>query len=119
MKSANCVAHITSAEGNVFGDLGFGEDEAFDLQAWSKSIIDGKLAIKIFLIDALCAWIKRAELKQADAAVILGVSRRRVSDIVKKNTQEFTIEALVDMAMRSDHKVHIQISELPPRRKMF
>ena len=103
------ITHVTPADGNVFADLGFDADQARDLQARSRAIIDEKLAIKVSLMDALTAWIKREKLRQADAAAILGVSRPRVSDIVKKKTQNFTIDALADMAMRTGQKVQVSI----------
>ena len=109
MKFENSVTRITAADGNVFADLGFDAREAVDLQTWSQAIIDEKLAIKVTLMEALYAWIKREKLKQSEAAVILGVSRPRVSDVVKKKSQKFTIDALADMTMRTGQKVQILI----------
>lgn len=109
MKSENGVTHITPADGNVFADLGFDADEAIALQNRSQEIIDEKMAIKVTLMESLADWIKRENLKQAEAAVILGVSRPRVSDVVKKKTQKFTIDALTDMAMRTGRQVSFSI----------
>tara|TARA_R110002020_G_scaffold133253_2_gene297362 strand:+ start:171 stop:506 length:336 start_codon:yes stop_codon:yes gene_type:complete len=109
MKVETGVTHITPADGNVFADLGFEADEAIALQKRSQEIIDEKLAIKVSLMEALSEWIRKEKLKQAEAAVILGVSRPRVSDVVKKKTQKFTIDALTDMAMRTGQKVNFSI----------
>lgn len=109
MKVENGVTHITPADGNVFADLGFVADEAIALQKRSQEIIDEKLAIKVSFMEALSEWIRKEKLKQAEAAVILGVSRPRVSDVVKKKTQKFTIDALTDMAMRTGQKVNFSI----------
>jgi len=109
MNSEDGVTHVTPADGNVFADLGFDEPEARDLQARSRAIIEEKLAIKISLMEELHAWKKREKLKQAEAAVILGISRPRVSDVMRKQTQNFTIDALADMIMRTGRKVHVSI----------
>lgn len=109
MMMENGVTHITPADGNVFADLGFEADEAIALQKRSQEIIDEKLAIKVLIMEALSEWIRKEKLKQAEAAIILGVSRPRVSDVVKKKTQKFTIDALTDMAMRSGQKVNFSI----------
>lgn len=110
MKMGNGVTHITPADGNVFADLGFEADEAIALQKRSQEIIDEKMAIKISLMETLADWIKREKLKQAEAAVILGVTRPRVSDVVKKKTQKFTIDALTDMTMRTGRTVTFSVS---------
>lgn len=109
MNSEHGVRHITPADGNVFADLGFDAEEARALRQRSQDIIAEKLAIKISLMETLADWIKRENLKQTEAAVILGVSRPRVSDMVQKKTQNFTIDALTDMAMRTGHKVRVSI----------
>jgi len=100
--------HITPVGGNVFADLGFELEEAAALQAASQRIISEKLAIKESLMTELAAWIDAKELKQADAAQILGITRPRVSDVVNKKTIKFTIDALVDMLARTGK--HVQLS---------
>ena len=100
--------HITPVGGNVFADLGFGPEEAAALQAESKRIISEKLAIKESLMTELVEWIDEKQLKQAEAAEILGVSRPRVSDVINKKSIKFTIDALVDMLARAGK--HVQLS---------
>lgn len=100
--------HITPAGGNVFADLGFDPAEAAQLQAQSKRIIADKLAIKNSLMTELESWIKEQNLKQADAAEILCVTRPRVSDVMRKQAKKFTIDALVDMLARTGK--HVQFS---------
>ncbi|MNJ81107.1 Helix-turn-helix domain protein [compost metagenome] len=56
----------------------------------------------------LAEWIEANNLKQADAAKILGVTRPRVSDVINKKTIKFTIDALVDMLARAGK--HVQLS---------
>lgn len=102
--------HITPVGGNVFADLGFEPEEAAALKAESQRIISEKLAIKDSLMTELAGWIETKKLTQAEAAEILGVTRTRVSDLVNKKTMEFTIDALVDMLVRTGK--HVQLSVL-------
>jgi predicted XRE-type DNA-binding protein len=102
------TTHITPVGGNVFADLGFAPEEAKALQEKSKRIISEKLAIKESLMTTLSEWIAEENLKQADAALILGVTRPRVSDVIHKKTVKFTIDALVDMLARTGK--HVQFS---------
>jgi len=101
-------AHITKPGDNIFADLGFSPTEAASLQAESKRIISEKLAIKDTLMTELAAWIETQQLKQSEAAQILGVTRPRVSDLINKKAIKFTIDALVDMLARIGK--HVQLS---------
>ena len=100
--------HITRVGGNVFADLGFEPEEAAALKAESQRIISEKLSIKESLMTELAEWIDAKQLKQADAAQILGVTRPRVSDVINKKAIKFTIDALVDMLARTGK--HVQLS---------
>jgi len=100
--------HITPTDGNVFADLGFEPEEAAALKARSQRIVSEKLAIKEALMIELACWIESKQLKQAEAAEILGVTRPRVSDLVNKKAVKFTIDALVDMLARAGK--HVQLS---------
>jgi len=53
-------------------------------------------------------WIETKNLKQVDAAQVLGVTRPRVSDIVQNKSAKFTIDSLVDMLARTGK--HVQLS---------
>ena len=101
-------SRITPAGGNVFADLGFAPQEARALQARSQRIISERLAIKESLMGELAGWIKAENLKQEEAARILGVTRPRVSDVVNRKAVKFTIDALVDMLARTGK--HVQLS---------
>jgi predicted XRE-type DNA-binding protein len=57
----------------------------------------------------LSMWIDEKQLKQHDAAIILGVSRPRVSDVVHKKTVKFTIDSLVDMLARTGKHVELSV----------
>ena len=57
----------------------------------------------------ISVWIDEKNLKQEEAAQILGVSRPRVSDIVNKKSIKFTIDALVDMLSRTGKHVMFSV----------
>jgi len=101
--------HITLVGGNVFADLGFEKAEATALQERSKRIISEKLAIKESLMSEISMWIDQKNLKQAEAAEILGVTRPRVSDVIHKKSIKFTIDALVDMLARTGKQVVLSV----------
>jgi len=100
--------HITPVGGNVFADLGFASEEAKALKDESQRIISEKLSIKYSLMTELAGWIEVKNLKQSEAAEILGVTRPRVSDLINKKAIKFTIDSLVDMLARTGK--HVQLS---------
>jgi predicted XRE-type DNA-binding protein len=60
-------------------------------------------------MSELAEWIAQHQLKQAEAAEILMVSRPRVSDVVNKKTAKFTIDTLVEMLSRVGKPVRSSI----------
>ncbi len=60
-------------------------------------------------MDELSAWIADRQLKQADAAAILMVSRPRVSDVMNRKTSKFTIDTLIEMLCRIGKPVRIAV----------
>ena len=103
------TTNVTSATGNVFADLGFEPQLAAELKSQSERIIADKLAIKEHLLTELAAWIQAKELTRSDAAALLGVTGQRMSDILSKQATLFTLDALVDMALRSGKTVQLSI----------
>lgn len=101
--------HITPVGGNVFADLGFEPAEAAALKAESQKIISEKLAIKDSLMTELAGWIEANQLKQVEAAEILGVTRPRVSDVINKKAVKFSIDSLVDMLARTGKHVRLSV----------
>ena len=57
----------------------------------------------------LSKWIAENDLKQADAAEILMVSRPRVSDVVNMKVGKFTIDTLVNMMSLIGKPVRIAV----------
>tara|TARA_A100001391_G_scaffold205463_1_gene207437 strand:+ start:301979 stop:302182 length:204 start_codon:yes stop_codon:yes gene_type:complete len=52
------------------------------------------LRLKEYLMSEISQWIADNNLKQIEAAAILGITRPRVSDVVNKKMPKFTIDAL-------------------------
>ena len=110
MKIDTEIRHVTKPGANLFLELGFTPAEARRLQAASRKHIDHTRLLKQQLMEALSSWITQHELKPAEAAEILMVSRPRVSDVVNKKTAKFTIDTLVEMLSRVGKPVTLAIS---------
>jgi predicted XRE-type DNA-binding protein len=107
--SDDTAGHITPAGGNVFADLGFEPAEAVALFEQSQKAIAKKLAIKAQLMDTLATWMVSEKLTQAKAATVLGISRPRVSDVIRHKNSNFTVDALIDMVVRTGKAVKISV----------
>jgi predicted XRE-type DNA-binding protein len=94
-------AKITPSSGNVFSDLGFGDEEAEHLQ------------IRSTLMIAVHNIISDRKLTQVDAAKLFGVSQPRVSDLVRGKIELFSIDMLVTMLSRAG--VHVTVALSPAR----
>lgn len=103
------IRHVTKAGTNLFLELGFAPAEAKKLQAASRKQINDTRALKQQLMTELSNWITEHQLKQAEAAQILMVSRPRVSDMVNQKTAKFTIDALVEMLSRVGKPVRLAV----------
>ena len=77
--------------------------------AHSDKLIAEKLAIKEQLMTEITVWIDQKNLKQAEAAEILGVTRPRVSDVIHKKYLKFIIDSLVDMLNRTGKQVMFSV----------
>lgn len=109
-KIDTAVRHITKPGANLFRELGFSPREATRLQEASKREINNAREIKAQLMDALADWIKAHELKQREAAQVLMVSRPRVSDVVNRKIEKFTIDTLIELAGRAGLPVKLSVS---------
>ncbi len=109
MKSNIQIRHVTKQGANLFLDLGFAPAEAKRLQAASRKQINDTRRLKQQLMAELSTWIETNQLKQADAAEVLMVSRPRVSDVINKKTAKFTIDALVEMLSRVGRPVSLAV----------
>lgn len=109
MKVDTTVRRVTKPGANIFIELGFPPAEARRLQALSRREIHETQKLKRQLMDELSAWIADRQLKQADAAAILMVSRPRVSDVMNRKTSKFTIDTLIEMLCRIGKPVRIAV----------
>ena len=101
--------HVTSAGGNELADSsGDPAEAAAQNKAEPQRNISNAQAIKESLMTELAGWIDEKKLNQSEAAGILGVTRPRVSDVIKKRSVKFTIDALVEMLLRAGK--HVQVS---------
>ena len=103
------IRHTTRAGANLFLELRFSAPEAKRLHAASRKQINDTRALKQQLMVELSKWITEHQLKQADAAQILMVSRPRVSDVVNQKTAKFTIDTLVEMLSRVGKPVRLAV----------
>ncbi|PWF55255.1 helix-turn-helix domain-containing protein [Massilia glaciei] len=103
------IRHVTGAATNIFSELGFSPEDARRFECESRERIDHALALKEQLMSELTNWIALRKLKQSEAALILHVTRPRISDVVNKKTSKFTIDALVDMLARAGKPVKIVV----------
>ena len=88
---------IIESSGNVFKDLGFSQEES------DKLIIKSKLMMEIE------SFIKNKGMTQAHAAELMGVTRSRISDVMRGKIDKFTIDALVDMLSKAGLQVAITV----------
>lgn len=109
MKIDTRIRHVTKPGSNLFRELGFPADEARRLEAASRRQIDDAKRLKEELMGELARWIDEHGLKQAEAAMILAVSRPRVSDVVNKKVAKFTIDTLVEMLSRIGRPVRLVV----------
>jgi len=86
---------MTRSTGNVFRDLGFTPDEAEHLRIRSDLLIQ------------LQKTIRSQRLKQAEAAKLLGVTQRRVSDLMRGRIDLFSVDTLIDMLARLGIRVRL------------
>ncbi len=88
---------IIESSGNVFTDLGFSPEQS------------GKLAIKSYLMMQIESFIKKEGLTQDQASELMGVSRPRISDVMRGKIDKFTIDALVDMLTRAGLRIAVTV----------
>jgi predicted XRE-type DNA-binding protein len=94
------IRHVTKPGANLFLKLGFSAAEAKRLHAASRKQIRDTLRLKQQLMTELSNWIEEHQLKQAEAAQILMVSRPRVSDVVNHKVAKFSIDTLAELLNR-------------------
>lgn len=93
----NQQLRIEASSGNVFSDLGFGEDEAQNLRIRSDLMIE------------LSRLIDEKGLTQTEAAKLLGVTQPRISDLVRGKIDRFSVDGLIQMLGHAGARVSFQV----------
>ncbi|MDR2710284.1 MAG: XRE family transcriptional regulator [Burkholderiales bacterium] len=88
---------ITVSCGNVFEDLGFPPDEAAAM-----------LARETLLIELEKELRKRGK-KQQELADELGVSRTRISEVMHRKADRFSVDKLVSLLHRAGKRVELRV----------
>lgn len=68
------------------------------------------MKLRSVLMSALKERITRAEISQAQAAELLGVTQPRVSDLMRGKINLFGLDALVNMATAAGLQVEMRVS---------
>ena len=82
---------------NVFRDLGFPEAEAQNLLLRSDLVVHIRKAID------------KLGVTKAEAAKRAGITQPRMNDLVKGRTQQFTLDALVNVAVQLGYTVRLTL----------
>ena len=89
---------ITKSSGNVFVDLGFDPAEAAVLQMRSNLMSDLRL------------YIEKHKLTQSQSAKRLGIAQSRVSDLVRRKWDKFSLEMLITLEARLGRTIRDEFS---------
>jgi predicted XRE-type DNA-binding protein len=85
VKEELMAIRVQRSSGNVFSDLGFSADEAENLK------------IRADLMIELTKLLERKGFTQVEAAKFLGVTQRRVSDLMRGKIDRFSADSLIEM----------------------
>ena len=86
---------IKDGTGNVFADLGFANPEREELKA--------RLTLQIYRL------IKKRELTQAEAGILLGIKQPHVSSLMRGQSGAFSVERLMDFLTALGQDVEITV----------
>ena len=95
----------TKGSENVFVDSGFPPAEAENLRIRAKMMM------------ALTGYIQERKITQSRAAIVMGVSQPRISDLVRGKIGLFTIDTLVNMLAAAGLKVDVDVTPGRPKAK--
>ena len=95
---------MTRSSGNVFSDVGFSAQEAEHLKVRADLLIQIETALKA------------RGLKRAEAAKLLGVTQRRLNDLVSGRIDLFSIDSLIDLLARLG--VRVKVVVVAPKKRL-
>ena len=84
---------------NIFADLGFPPGEAENLKMRSDLMIQ------------IVAFYRRSGLTQARAAKRLGITQPRLNALLKSKIEQFSLDALVNIAARAGLDVRLVVKK--------
>ncbi len=93
------VKHETPAGGNVFEDLGFDVETAKNLK------------IRSILMISIRQIVEDRGLKQREAAELFGTTQPRISDVMRGEIDEFTIDSLVNMLSHGGFDLELRLAK--------
>jgi len=97
MKAKNRPGKRTA---DVFSDLGFAPAEAENLR------------IRSAMMRALVAFVRKRNLTQERAALLLGVTQPRVSDLMRGKIYLFSIDNLVNLLSAAGMRVDLRVKKV-------
>jgi predicted XRE-type DNA-binding protein len=89
---------------NVFLDLGFSEEEVAGLK------------LKSYLFMALQEAIRHSSMTQKEIAETIGADQPKVSKILNRKFNEFSIERITEYTQKLGYDIHISITPTPKSR---
>ena len=90
---------VERGSGNVFLDLGFGKAEAENLKLRSE------------LMMRIADYCKASGRTQAEAAKALGLTQPRLNALLKGRIDQFSLDALVNVASRAGMSVRLVVKK--------
>jgi predicted XRE-type DNA-binding protein len=93
------MTDMVKASDNLFLELGFPEHEAEILQ------------LRADLMARLRVWIADNNLTQEQAAVLLGVSQARISDLVRGKWKKFSLDMLLTLAAKAGIRIKVIVDQ--------
>jgi len=88
---------IEKGSGNVFADLGFPPEEAQNL------------ILRAELINQIEDYVASSGMTQQQSANKLGITQPRLNLLLKGKINEFSIDALVNMAAKAGMQIEIKV----------
>lgn len=110
MITNNASNRSTTTTGDAVVDSEIFAKEAQAFLTLPHQIVAQKMALKSALATELTNWIMENKLSHADAAGILNVSRARLANALT-SPPKASIDALVDMAIRSGMRVRPSVED--------
>ena len=95
--SENRAINITKGSDNVFEDLGFAPDEAASLKVRADLMLD----LRKYIISQ--GWT------QEQAAVFLGETQPRISNLMNGDIARFSVDKLINMLARGGMEVRVEV----------